>query len=425
MANISSIKLPSGTTYDISATKLKTPRTIGIGTGATGTATSFDGTSNITIPITDVKGNYITRPTYITAGSINAFDFPIVDLVSAPRSAFLPGTQITVEYSTNGGATWVDYGLTTANKAKLCNLQNNGDVKLGGPSAGTVTTNFRARITLYADANCTYSQTTSERYAKINMAYIYLSTSGHTLSCEISGSKRNALTTFSTLVSERPVSGWGGPNMASFGAITWGGGATQSTQYGAIRFTFAVTAVGSNTTSKPQITGLRLYGDTGWVVSNNMMKSGHMYNWDDSQNVTFPAKVTATSFTGSAALTGTPTAPTASAGTNNTQIATTAFVKTAIDNAGGGGNTLVFTNKTVAASAWSSNSDLDYYGYRASIPLTGVTASMMPQVTFTDSQLAEYDLAPICQSYAGGVYIYSAEAISEAITIPSIGLIGG
>ena len=89
------------------------------------------------------------------------------------------------------------------------------------------------------------------------------------------------------------------------------------------------------------------------------------------------------------------------------------------------GGALVFTDKTVASSAWSSNSDLDYYGYRASIALSGVTASMMPQVTFTDSQLAEYDLAPICQSYAGGVYIYSAEAISEAITIPSIGLIGG
>ena len=35
----------------------------------------------------------------------------------------------------------------------------------------------------------------------------------------------------------------------------------------------------------------------------------------------------------SPALTGTPTAPTASAGTNTTQIATTAFVATAISNA--------------------------------------------------------------------------------------------
>ena len=33
-----------------------------------------------------------------------------------------------------------------------------------------------------------------------------------------------------------------------------------------------------------------------------------------------------------AALTGTPTAPTATAGTNNTQIATTEFVQTAINN---------------------------------------------------------------------------------------------
>lgn len=35
-------------------------------------------------------------------------------------------------------------------------------------------------------------------------------------------------------------------------------------------------------------------------------------------------------------LTGTPTAPTASAGTNNTQIATTQFVQTALASAGGG-----------------------------------------------------------------------------------------
>ena len=41
---------------------------------------------------------------------------------------------------------------------------------------------------------------------------------------------------------------------------------------------------------------------------------------------TFSSTVTATSFNGSATLTGTPTAPTAPAGTNTTQLATTAFV---------------------------------------------------------------------------------------------------
>jgi hypothetical protein len=50
-----------------------------------------------------------------------------------------------------------------------------------------------------------------------------------------------------------------------------------------------------------------------------------------SQNATFIRTVTAASFNGSASLTGTPTAPTAAAGTNTNQIATTAFV---LSNAG-------------------------------------------------------------------------------------------
>ena len=44
-------------------------------------------------------------------------------------------------------------------------------------------------------------------------------------------------------------------------------------------------------------------------------------------NANFSSSVTATNFNGSATLTGTPTAPTATLGTNTTQIATTAFVQ--------------------------------------------------------------------------------------------------
>lgn len=50
----------------------------------------------------------------------------------------------------------------------------------------------------------------------------------------------------------------------------------------------------------------------------------------------------------SPALTGTPTAPTATEGDNSTQIATTAFVNTAIENAssGGGGGTTIVVSET-------------------------------------------------------------------------------
>lgn len=43
-----------------SATKLKTARTIGISGGATGTATSFNGTGNITIPVTSLDATKLT-----------------------------------------------------------------------------------------------------------------------------------------------------------------------------------------------------------------------------------------------------------------------------------------------------------------------------------------------------------------------------
>ena len=48
---------------------------------------------------------------------------------------------------------------------------------------------------------------------------------------------------------------------------------------------------------------------------------------ENSGAATFSSSITATTYTGSATLTGTPTAPTAPAGTNTTQIATTAFVQ--------------------------------------------------------------------------------------------------
>ena len=77
---------------------------------------------------------------------------------------------------------------------------------------------------------------------------------------------------------------------------------------------------------------------------------------------TTAGKLTATTFAGGAALTGTPTAPTATAGTNNTQIATTAFVKTATDNLKSEIGTPMHYK-----GAWTSNNSLP------SSPATGDT----------------------------------------------------
>jgi len=67
-------------------------------------------------------------------------------------------------------------------------------------------------------------------------------------------------------------------------------------------------------------------------------------------NATFSGNITAPGFIGSATLTGTPTAPTATAGTNTTQIATTAFVQAAIGTSGAYTPTLTNTSNVSSSS---------------------------------------------------------------------------
>ena len=83
---------------------------------------------------------------------------------------------------------------------------------------------------------------------------------------------------------------------------------------------------------------LHLVTDGNTTISGILSTDGAGYSMSDSWNGTSPYIITnlvARQYLAplaSPALTGTPTAPTATAGTNTTQIATTAFVKTAIDN---------------------------------------------------------------------------------------------
>ena len=81
---------------------------------------------------------------------------------------------------------------------------------------------------------------------------------------------------------------------------------------------------------------------------------------------------------------------------------------------------LTFTNKSVAASAFVSNSTYSDFPYRAAVALTGVTAAMVPEVFFGLTDAMSGNFAPVAESYAGGVYIYAAAKPSATITIPTI-----
>ena len=73
-----------------------------------------------------------------------------------------------------------------------------------------------------------------------------------------------------------------------------------------------------------------------------------------------------------------------------------------------------FASKT--SSAFTSNSTLTDYKYRASVTDSNVTANDKVYVEFSAAQINEGIYAPITQSYAGGFYIY-ADSSHTAITV--------
>lgn len=77
---------------------------------------------------------------------------------------------------------------------------------------------------------------------------------------------------------------------------------------------------------------------------------------------------------------------------------------------------LKFENLT--ASAWTSDTAYEDYPYRCDLACTGVTADMYAEVVFDLDQAVSGSYAPLCETKAGIVSIWSAE--NTTITVPTI-----
>lgn len=270
------------------ATQLTTARTIALGTGATGTATSFNGTANITIPVTDIKESYLSWGGKNLSGSVSLIGAALSTEHSANRIAYLNPNAIKVEYSNDAGSTWTDSGLGNSAKVNLVTTSN--AISVGSNS--TVTTNHRTRMTFTGQDGTNGYVYTRPRKLLINVSTPH----GLTVTIEAkTGTSGASWTTIGTYA----LSGWSGWNDIPLNISTFGGGTTQTGNYWYIRLIFANTSVNSSyTTTKSSIIGLRLFGDTCWTRTSNMGETGHLYSYDYAQNATFPANVTASTFSG-------------------------------------------------------------------------------------------------------------------------------
>ena len=280
------------------ANQLTTARTIALGTGATGTATSFDGSSNITIPVTDVKDAYVTWGGKAVYNNITPDDAGCVDEFGHNKMAFLPAACIQVHYSTDGGSTWVDYGLTDAQKIQLVTY---GDVncKSGKDTAATSSnvTNLKLRVRIAAAASTATG--TSSLYTMWKKILINVtdpnSDATMTLRYRTIANYKAGTETWvnsGTTYTVRGGSGWNSIPIPTGWPDRFGGNFTnQTSQPGQIEFVFSNTKLGTWGDKKVSASAFRMIGVTNWQMPSEMAKTGRLYTVDNNQNATFPKEI--------------------------------------------------------------------------------------------------------------------------------------
>lgn len=283
------------------ADQLTTARTIALGTGATGTATSFDGSSNITIPVTDVKDAYVTWGGKAIYNNISPDDAGCVDEFGHNKMAFLPANCIQVHYSTDGGSTWVDYGLTDAQKIQLVTY---GDVNCKSGKDTTATssnvTNLKLRVRIATAASTATGA--SSLYTMWKKILINVTDPGSdatmTLRYRTIANYKAGTETWvdsGATYTVRGGSGWNSIPIPTSWPDRFGGHYTnQTSQPGQIEFVFSNTKLGTWGDKKISASSFRMIGVTNWSMPSEMARAGRLYTVDTAQNATFPKEIALT-----------------------------------------------------------------------------------------------------------------------------------
>ena len=222
--------------------------------------------------------------------TISPIDAAMMPDLGANRFAFLPPDAITVEYSRDGGTTWIDYDLSDTDKVKMFS----GLLPSNRPTVGHITSAGSENCT--ADCKLRITITTQPDkivYAMIRKFVINIST-GYTTGSNVTIERATFAEpdNFSIIQANVPISGWSGYNVINNFAVQFGGYARQSSQIQKIRLTFGITGV-NESYPKSALQVLNIYGFGGnvWITPSNMAQTGQIYSYDETQNATFPNQV--------------------------------------------------------------------------------------------------------------------------------------
>jgi hypothetical protein len=221
------------------------------------------------------------------ANGYSPIDAAMISELGANRFAFGKAAGITVEYSTDAGKTWLDYGYTDIQKVGIFGVGQS--TLLGKSTIDTLTTDCMLRISIAPHV--------FGLYTVLNKFVIHAYASSRTGAyCTIDASIKDTPTVFKTFANKVPL--YGGPAWNIINTpnlITYNN--APSTQFGLIRFTFGCTAVNTEF-GAIAIDRIMAFGGVGWSTPSNIAKNGHLYTYNNSQEAKFPASITAPNFIG-------------------------------------------------------------------------------------------------------------------------------
>ena len=231
-----------------------------------------------------------------TTGDASPFGMVLVDELKANRFAFINPDAVAIEYSTDSGVTWSDYGASNEIKQSLFTTTSN-DIYLGA-------TSFDAGASQGKQTRITLTLTTKEiTYLFGKLRKILILFEGKIHSCEMKLETRTG-ENYKNNTDE-----WATVGTYKMGVENqyWTdipldldvGTSYSSTSIWQIRFTFYFIKVNINYPRyAPCIHAIFGYGAPCYSAASTLGKTGSIYSYDMNQNVTFPAEVAATNFKG-------------------------------------------------------------------------------------------------------------------------------
>lgn len=290
-----------------SAATLSTPRNISLGTGVTSTATAFDGSADITIPVTGIKEAYLTWGGKDFTQSFSPLDAALEPRLGANRLEMCAGTSIKIERTTDGGTSWTEVttsSINNANRSTLFSSSAGYTVPVSATSTagmGTDAAKYMMRITLDTSVASVYtvlnkfilnisSQGAANCYVKLRIRTAANVTAGS--DTWLTWDKTNKTWSSSPAEADTrcPIGGWSGFNVINTAGVTTYGNNTS--QYRNIQFIFGCTK-NDSTSAGLVVINIQGYGGVAWNAPSNMARTGHLYSWNGTGAATFPSSITA------------------------------------------------------------------------------------------------------------------------------------